>query len=214
MKMVKKIQVFAVFLVLVFLISIISVYALEAKILGGRMVLYPKTGEIVERSIKIINSNQFPVKIELFTSGDLADYMTLEENNFTLDADEEKNVSFTIKVAKEGQTQTKIDVKFIPEDEANGKNGVVLSSTIIIIAAKGNGTINFTPNSNNTNTDNTGYINSDEGNDMKINPTTIAIIITLIVFFILVGLVIYSRTKKNVINKGGEKINSKKRAHQ
>ena len=72
-----------------------------------------------------------PVNVELSVFGDLEKYITIKDQNFSLASGEEKKAFFVVNVQKEGTTESKINVKFSPVD---GKNGVGLTSTIIVIA--------------------------------------------------------------------------------
>lgn len=179
-----KIAVIA-FLLIVVLSS--NVLALNAKIGNGRVVLYPKVGEVIERYVKVINSNNISVYIELFSSGDLKDQIKIKDNNFTLAPNEERDAYYSLKVTEEGKTESQVNVKFSGIGE---KNGIVLPATIIIIASKGNGTI----------------VNENNNGDNKINPFSFILVITAIVFVILLFL-LYFYYK----NKGVEKINQKKK---
>ena len=86
---------------LLLIVSLISnVSAITASIGSARMILYPSTGESVERSILVKNVNDVPVSINISVTGDLANYVKLNENNFRLEAGEERKVYFTIKTHK------------------------------------------------------------------------------------------------------------------
>ena len=129
------------FILIILAISVImsfvtSCYALEARIGNARMVLRAETGETIEKYIRVINSNNVSVNIELSASGDLEDDIEIVDQEFTLLAGEEKKAYFKINVKKQGTTESNIYVKFIPVDEGNGI-GVI--STIIVIAEKGSG---------------------------------------------------------------------------
>ena len=80
------------------------------------------------------------IKIGLKASGDLADYIKLKENEFTLAPGWDKKAYFTIKVPFNGTTESRIEVTFSSETQ---KNGVGLASTIIVIAEEGNSSNNF-----------------------------------------------------------------------
>ncbi|MDP3027266.1 MAG: hypothetical protein Q8N63_06155 [Nanoarchaeota archaeon] len=116
-------------LMAIFLIG--NVLAITAKIGNGVMVLRGETGDEIEKYVLVINDNNVSVDIKLTASGDLKDYITIKDTEFTLKPGEEKKAYFTIEVGKEGKTESKINVQFTP---VNGKNGVGLSSTITVIA--------------------------------------------------------------------------------
>jgi|GEM_PF-2431195 len=128
----KQAKICTIFLIFLILISFISFAAsLEARIGNSRMVLRLETGEKIEKYIKVINSNDVPVNISMTVSGDLADNIKIEDNEFTLSPGEEKNAYFTIYSDKEGSFESKINVAFTPTE---GKNGVGIVSTVIVIA--------------------------------------------------------------------------------
>ncbi len=119
-------------LVLLLIVGFIgSINAITGSIGNGRMVLRAETGDKLEKYVEVININDVDIDIELSASGDLADYIEIEDNKFSLEPGEEKNAYFTIDVRKSGTTESKINVKFIPKD---GKNVVGLSSVVTVIA--------------------------------------------------------------------------------
>jgi len=116
---------------LVALILIINVLAITPSIGNARMILKATTGDILEKSILVKNTNDVAVNIILTASGDLQNSIIIKDSNFTLQPNEEKNAEFTIKVTKTGTTETKINVQFTPVGE---RNGAGLFSTIVVIA--------------------------------------------------------------------------------
>lgn len=197
--MLKKI-VPLIFILLLTISMIASVSAITGSLGNARMVLSKdengnpiKVGDKIEKSILVKNVNNVSLDIKLSPSGDLAGSIDIQDKEFTLDAGEEKKAYFTISVTKEGTTESKIDVTFTP---LVGKNGVGLSSTIIVIAGKRNGLFNPGNNSNQT------------------NLITIAGIITGIIVLVLVILIFYSkkRNKKVEVEEKREEIKVKKSA--
>jgi len=134
-----------------------NVLAITAKIGNGVMVLRGEIGDEIEKYVLVINDNNVSVNIKLSASGDLKDYITIKDTDFTLKPGEEKKAYFTIEVRKEGTTESKINVQFTPVD---GKNGVGLSSTITVIAGE-----NSDENTDDTNIDE----NTDAGSDTESN---------------------------------------------
>jgi len=199
--MVKKI--IFVFLAGLLILNIMSsVYGITGAIGNARMVLRAKTGDKIEKSILVRNVNDIAVDISLKASGDLEDYIEIKDKEFRLNSGEEKKAYFTINVKKEGTTESKIDVKFTPVD---GSNGVGLSSTIIVIAEKSNGSGDSEETQeNNENSKIIGAVIGEGANkDKKV--LTIALLFTTIivlVFFFL--LFFYSRKQKE------EELNLKK----
>lgn len=209
----KKTLVIAIFLILT-LILITNVLAITASIGNARMILRAETGDVIEKSIRVINNNDVAVNIILTASGDLQDSITIKDKNFTLEPSEEKNAFFTIKITKTGTTESKINVQFTPVD---GKNGAGLSSTIVVIASgeglneDDNGADNNSDETENnsssasTSTSITGKISVGEI-DKKVLVAILSTGITLIAFIVLL-VVYYTKVKKE--NKIILKINNK-----
>jgi hypothetical protein len=128
--MVKKQLTFILVLAL-FIISINLCSAITGSIGNARMVLRLEQGDTIEKYVLIKNVNDVPIDIMISVSGDLEDYIELEQTEFTLNAGEEQKAYFTLEAAKSGTTETNINIKFMPQDE---KNGVGLMSTVIVIA--------------------------------------------------------------------------------
>ncbi len=151
-----------VFLAVIVFLSIVN--ATTATIGNSRVILRLDFDQSIEKYILVKNVNDFPVNIEMSSSGDLADYVLIKEPNFSLPSKEEKRAIFEIKAAKAGTTETKINVKFIPEKE----NAVGLSATIIVITneSDGNNDNNQNDNSNNqnNNTNNNNNQNTESNN--------------------------------------------------
>lgn len=206
------------FSIVLIIFFINSVSGLNAGILGGKMVLYAKTGEVIDKSIKVINNNTFPVIIEITPSGDISNDIKIIDNNFTVDANSEKDARFSIRITQEGKSEGSIVVKFKPANIEDGKNGIALPASIIIFAEKGDETDNawndwFSGNDDeNTNDDNINDINSDDKSSKKLNPMVIGLSITAVVFVVfLVLLIMYYSKNKNKNKEGkGEKLNHKK----
>ncbi len=191
----------AAFLVLLLMCN---VSALNAKIGNGKIVLYVKVGDVVEKSVRVINDNNVSVNIELIPDGDLKDSIKFKDANFTLEPYEETDAEYSLKVTKEGRSDSYINVIFTPVE---GKNGIVLPASIIIFAQKGNGTAE----DDNGLSDWLDTDNADSGDDEenKINPVAIGLVITAIVFVVLLVLLyVHSKSK----NKKDENLNQKKKA--
>ncbi|VVB77928.1 Uncharacterised protein [uncultured archaeon] len=121
---------------LVIICSSVYVSAIAANLGNARMVLHANTGDIIEKTVLVKNVNNETINIEAAASGDLASDVTIKNPKFSLAEGEEKNIELSIKVKKEGTTETKINVKFISQET---QKGVGLSSTIIVIAGEGTG---------------------------------------------------------------------------
>lgn len=190
-----------------------SVYALTITLENGRMVLRANTGDTLEKSVGVVNINDEKINVEVSASGDLEKYINIKDKKFEMQPGERKDIRFTVKVAKEGTTESKINIKFSSQSE---KNGVALSSEIIIIAGKGEDVADIEEDNNPTNplSDITGkVINKD-----NFNPVTIFAITTIILFLVLIALLILSkRSFKGGLKeeiKGVEEIKPKKRVQK
>lgn len=185
------------------LILITNVLAITASIGNARMILRVETGDTIEKSILVKNMNNVSVNIAITASGDLKDYITIKDNNFTLDPGEEKNAAFSIKVTKTGTTESKINVQFTPVD---GKNGAGLSSNIMVIASGESLDEDTDPTNNNA--DNTSSSDSSPSTktgittrinigaiDKKVLIALLTTAITLIAFIVLL-IVYYTKFKK------------------
>jgi hypothetical protein len=212
-------------LVFIFLLVSISLSsALTAKLGNSRMILRTEAGAVVERSLNVINDNDVSVDIELEPLGDLADEIDLTEETFTLSPGEEKKVYFTIMAREEGTTETKINVKFIPEQG----NIVALAANVIVIA-KGESdnpvqtTQNQNPesntgepeNNNRSNSNSNGFnFNPQPGNlpdeeETELSPVMILLISTIILAIVLIVLMFYAFKKpkktKKTVKKGSRR---------
>ena len=184
--------------ILFFLISASSVLAITGSIGNSRMVLRPEVGEELEKYILVKNKNDVSLTIELSADGDLAENVEITEDTFVLQPGEEKKAYFTIYADEPGTTETKINVKFTPEEG----NGVGLTSTVILITSGEGGGSVFDFNSDNNDNLSVGFGNSpDEDDDsqsrLNLSPTSILLVstIALVVIFILL-IVFYSKMKK------------------
>ncbi len=199
------IAVIILMLIFIIILSTTSINALTAKIGNGKVVLNAKVGDIIEKSVKVINSNNVSVFIELIGGGDLQDQFIFKKNNFTLAPNEETDAGYSLRVTKKGRSDSQINVKFMPLE---GKNGIVLPATVIIFAAGGNNTTGSWTNwfSGSDNNLNKTRDNSDPSIDKRLNPLAVGLFITAIIFIILlVVLSIYLKNKRRV------KLNHKKR---
>jgi len=179
----RKGLVFGLMILLIVVIMMVQVSAITGSIGNSRMIINSKTGDTVERTILVKNVNNISVAIEMVSEGDLTSDLKIQNPNFTLAPGEEKKVNISIKVTKEGSTETKVNVKFTGVGE---KGGVGLSSTIIINAEKGSlfDFGNSDPNS----------VSFFEKYKMIIIGSSVTLVL-LIVFIVL--LVIVSRKKKS-----------------
>lgn len=218
------------FLIVLIVMSLSIIQAITASIGNARMVLRVKQGESIEKYVLIKNVNNVSVNIQLDVSGDLEDYIKLNEKNFNLNPGEGKKAYFTIDAKKSGSSETKINVKFIPSD---GSNGVGLSSTVIVIAEEsksgwfdwfsGDDKNNATESDNNETSGDVSIgskktnINQSTINNKNPQATedpkksnsllVISSIVSIILLLLLIILVFYS---KKIRNKKSEVIEDKK----
>lgn len=130
----KKITTIAVLTLTLLILSLTLSSAIVAKIGNSRMVLRDvEPGETITKHIRVINDNSEPVTITFIKSGDLKDEIILQEEEFVLQPEQEKNARFTIKSNNEGTFESKINVLFTP----NEGNAAGLASTIIMIVGNG-----------------------------------------------------------------------------
>ena len=177
-------------LVLILLLNLSLATALTGSIGNSRMVLRSPPDVEVEKYILVKNVNNVSVKIEMMVGGDLKDNVKLQDNNFTLSPGEEKKAYFTIKADEEGATTTKINVKFIPEQG----NAVGLSSTITFIAGSGENSDDDQTNVRSQNSSQMSPFKTMRSN-IKISPTNLLLISTMVLSAILIVLFAYSLTK-------------------
>lgn len=197
MKQIKKTIILSFALIL---ISLALVSAITGSIGNARMILQVTPGQTIQKSILVKNVNTVPLQISLFASGDLENYTTIKDANFTLQPGDEKNAQFTIKAVKEGTFTTKINVEFSSTTE---KSGVGLSSQVILIASgKNMGNDNGDVSTNTQNNNSTNSIKqtaSDLTNAIKnINPAVLifALSVVILVLLLIVLLIILAKNKR------------------
>ncbi len=114
-------RIFSILVLVVMMLSFVaSVSAITGSIGNARMILRVDEGDSIEKYILVKNINDVSVDVELFASGDLEDHITIRDSEFTLSPNSEKRAYFDIDVAKDGTTETKINVKFAPSEGGNG----------------------------------------------------------------------------------------------
>lgn len=204
----KSVGVFLLLMLCVFSIS--SVVAITGSIGNARMILRAETGDTLEKYILVKNVNDIALDIELSAVGDLAEYIKIQEDKFTLEPNSEKMAYFTVKVKKSGTTEGKINVMFAPTD---GGSGVGLSSTVIVIAEGEDDNSWFGWGDNDKpdniddigNEDNNVSVNFGGGNNnqhanFSISPIAIGLLVTALMLIIFIGLLVFALkyTKKGI----------------
>lgn len=213
----KKIVPVSVLSIFILLILVFQVCAITGAIGNARMVLRVNAGEKIEKYILVKNVNDVPLNIELSAEGDLKDYIDIKDKEFKLNAGEEKKAYFTL-TAKAGSTESKINIKFIPEAGSGEKNGVGLSATIIVITnaneSGGNADDNLSYEENDTDqSQKTGIdvITSKfaglSGGGSRSTALIILASMTIIIFIILIVLIII---KNRMAKKNQEEIKEEK----
>ena len=197
---------------LMLIVSMNFVSAITASIGNSKMILRVTQGDVIEKYILVKNVNDVPVEIEMTPEGDLVNYIKIEEEKFTLDPGAEKKAVFTINVKNSGRTESKIYVKFNPIDNLE-KNGVGLSSTIIVIADKKPGFIDSFFNDEEL--DQADGLSNDTISKVqqKIISSKLMIVsamMTTVIFIVLLILMIYSYKIRSKIKSKNKLKKSKK----
>jgi len=122
-------RILSITLILILVASLPFVGAIKGTIGNAKMILREDVGVEIDKSILIINDNDVDVTINLEIL-DIQNIVTLDEDNFVLEAGEEKNAGFTVKATEEGLYNGKIIVKFSSDD-----GNVAVASNVILITS-------------------------------------------------------------------------------
>ena len=198
---------FAIFLII---LSVSSALAITASIGNARMILKANVGEKIEKYILVKNVNEYPVDIEIFASGDLTKDIEIIDNNFTLEAGEEKKANFIINVKKSGTTESQINVQFKPHNEEDGKNGAGLSSTIIV-SAVGTSIFDFSSNSEENSTSPIKIFAQSIVSKSSDNFVLTLLSITSVVFILLLAILIIASKRRKKMIESKEVLNKPKK---
>jgi hypothetical protein len=200
------------FAILLLLTNCFIVSAITGSMGNARMILYPEvngwTNTVLEKTILVKNVNDVPINITLRPDENATKFVEVIDKTFILQPGEEKKAQFDVKVRKVGTYQGQINVFFKPTNDTKG--GVVLSSTIIVIARKNQ---DYTDNSTTDNTDNsasgnnTGTTNPNGNNKPGISTPVIIFGISTAVLIIVLLLLLYIFNKKR--NKSKKRKNKK-----
>ena len=137
----KRRQIIFVMLVGVLFANIFFVSAITGSMGNARITLYPevdgKTNTIIDRTILTKNVNNVSINITLKLDEEAKKFIELIDESYVLQPSEEKKAAFQVKVKNEGTYKGKINVFFSPMDSKEA--GIVLSSTITVIAKKDQG---------------------------------------------------------------------------
>lgn len=203
--MIKTATPFLAIICIILLVSSLS--AITGSIGNARMILKAEVGDDIQRSVLVKNPNDVSVDIKLFPGGDLASEIDIVNPEFTLSPGEEKKAFFKLTVKETGTTENKINIQFIPTD---GKEGVGLSSTVIIIASE-KGTLTEKDKERLTESETNGFSkisgNFIGGEDGISGQMLLGIITTIILIIFLIVLMIYSKKIKRRRNKSNDNVN-------
>lgn len=108
----------------------LNVSAITGKIGNGRMVLNLEDGDVLERSILVINDNNISVNITLSASQEIVGIVKIKDTEFVLNPGEQKKAGITINAKDPGKYDGKVNVAFRPIGV--NESGVGLSSQIIL----------------------------------------------------------------------------------
>lgn len=186
-------------LIMLVILFLGNVLAVTASIGNARMILRANVGDTIQKTILVKNINNESINIELFASGDLEKDIKILDNNFTLAPGSEKDARFTIKIAKEGAFENKINVKFFSPTE---QKGVVLSSNVVVMVNQVNEAEEVNSSAVDNNPENNGEVS---GSKLKFSPTLLLSItgVILLVFFIIL-IVYYVRSSKKAESNNSE----------
>ncbi len=212
--MVKRLSI--VIAIFFLLISVGFASSITGAMGNARMILYPEvngwTNTIIEKSILTKNVNDVSINITLQIDQEGEKFLELIDKSFILQPHTEKKAEFIVKVKKEGTYKGKINVFFSPVD-GNQKAGVALSSEIIVIAKKNQGSSgsndgNIRDEDENTEVT-TGDVVSGENEGKKSPVIGLGLLIgsVVVLLIILIFLVI-------VLSKKGEKRRNKVNARR
>ena len=199
MKWLQKKDLIIVLLLMFMFVFIVNVSAVTGKIGNARVVLYPEINgkTTIDRTIQVINDNDFPVNINISESDEYKGIIQVEDKGFTLQAGEQKDAKFKIVLTKTGNYDGNVIVYFKKEGD---KQGVALASRIIIHAT-GKGQDGVYDNNSVKDSDVKGT--SISGNSVKaslgkISPVFIILgITTLICIIVLIYLIDIKSKMKN-----------------
>jgi hypothetical protein len=192
------------FAILFLITNSVLVSAITGSMGNARMVLYPEvngwTNTVIEKSINVYNVNNVSINITLSPDANATKFINVIDKTFILEPGENKTAQFEVKVRKEGTYQGQINVFF---RSANGtEGGVVLSSTIIVIAKKNQGyTDNSTDTTNNNPSGNGTHVGNPTGSGQGLSTPVIVFGISTIVLIIILLLLLYIWNKKRSKSK-------------
>ncbi len=206
----KKPDILVAILIGFVLINSIYISAITGSMGNARMILYPEVNgwftTTIEKSILVKNVNDVPINITLTADKEGEEFLEVLDDNFILQPNTEKKAEFLVKVKKEGTYEGRINVFFSPIDSK--EPGVVLSSTIIVIAKKD---IDYQEDEEENEVEIiTGDVSDEINEEDKISKGIIFLGISSFVLLIVLAYLIFVMIKRET--KKGGKLNAKKKS--
>lgn len=211
MTMVRKEITLGIIVLAFLLVNSAMTSAITGSMGNARMVLYPQVDgskEVkIEKTILVKNVNDVPINVTLVLDPEAEKFMQITDKTFIMEPNTEKKARFTVKVKNEGSYEGKINVFFKPVE---GKDaGVVLSSTVIVIAKKNQNTQDTTDDTSSDTsdetdeTDNSGITGNVVGgsNGKKLSMGVIFLITTTVLLLIVLVALIVIAPKKLKLSK-------------
>lgn len=132
-----NVNVLILFVALVIISNLVYAVGVTGAIGNGVTVIPRQNVEdgkqvVIDRELIIINKNDFRINVTLVTSKEIEDIIQLVDEEFPLDAKQEKRAKFKIILNDNYEHSGKINVYFKP----NEGNGVVLASKLTILGDK------------------------------------------------------------------------------
>ncbi len=155
----KKISL--IFVTLLLLIIPLA-FAITGSVGSGKIYLKeeisPNQPTEIQKTLRVINNNDFPVTITISVVEDLTDITEIIDNDFVLKANEEKDARYAFILKRPGTYSGKILTMFKPEEG----NGIALATEVQVIAY---GEGDFPPPEENNQEDDTPTDNNADQND-------------------------------------------------
>jgi hypothetical protein len=193
------------FAILFLITNSVLVSAITGSMGNARMILYPEvngwTNTVIEKTILVNNVNNVSINVTLEPDTNATKFINVIDKTFILEPGENKTAQFEVKVRKVGTYQGQINVFFRAENATEG--GVVLSSTIIVVARKNQGyTDNSTDTTDNGNTSGNGtHVGNPTEPGQGLSTPVIVFGISTIVLIIILLLLLYIWNKKRSKSK-------------
>ena len=209
--MIKRLGV-AVVVLFIVLVSLGAVSAITGAMGNAKMVLYPEvngwTYTEIEKSLLIKNVNNESINITLQVDAETGEFIELIDESFILEPKTERKAQFTVKVKEEGTYKGKIAVFF--SGLGKQKAGVALSSEVIVIARKDQGSRGGEENTGGVGQEDTGGVISGEKKS-SLTTSGLLIVPVLVLSIILVALMIIMMKKRKKGGKRRKKVNARRK---